>query len=70
MTALYIIAGIIGYLLIGAVLGGLILRFGGQNWATEAYFTIACWPASVCIAIPFGIIAGCIRLAEKIGGVK
>lgn len=70
MTELYIVAGIIGYLLIGTVLGGLILRFGGRDWDSEAYFTIACWPVSVCIAIPLGIIAGCIRLAEKIGGVK
>lgn len=36
MTELYIIAGVIGYLLIGAVLGGLVLRLGKEEWADEA----------------------------------
>lgn len=73
MNELYIIAGIIGYLLVGAVVAGLMLIASdgdGDDWDDEVIMIIIGWPVLSPICLVIYIIKGLVWIAKKIGGVK
>lgn len=71
MTELYIIAGIVGYLLIGGVVAGISMRLAGDSeWEPATWFQLLLWPLGVCMLIPIGVGLGLVWIAKKIGGVK
>lgn len=68
MTTLLLL--FLGYLLLGAIVTGLIIRFDGTSDNGQVALLISFWP----IAGAFGLIGllfvGLIWLARRIGGVR
>lgn len=69
MIALYIIGGIVAYLLIGAVVAGMAIWFN-KEMAKDCWITVISWPLFLTIMILTSVVMLCVRLAKRIGGVK
>lgn len=76
MIALYIIGGIVAYLLIGAVMVGLIIRTDktDKNMDEHCWVGIVSWPlvlfVFILVMLVYLPIKASVRLAKRIGGVK
>lgn len=76
MIALYIIGGIVAYLLIGAVLVGLIIRLDKEdiNPTEHLWVGIIAWPVVIGIFLLASLVyfptKVATSLAKRIGGVK
>ena len=69
MIALYIIGGLVAYLLIGAVVVGMAIWFN-KEMAKDCWITVISWPLFLTIMILTTVVMLCVRLAKRIGGVK
>ena len=73
MIALDIIGGIVAYLLIGAVVAGLMIRTD-ENMDEHCWVGVVSWPVvlglGIILVLVYLPIKASVRLAKRIGGVK
>lgn len=70
MTALYIIAGIVAYLLIGSVVVGVALRTKALGIDNASGASVVGWPLIVALLCIGNVLELLGKFAKRIGGVK
>ena len=69
MLVVAIVLSVVAYLLVGAVIGGLVTRYGGEGWAEgDIIGIVLLWPLA---AVFFGVVAtigGLLEIVNLVGG--